>query len=342
MVREDDPGTSTANGDPDESDGPPARAVREPTPDDVTAARAVVTAHLRPTPVVPVRLPGVEGEVLLKLESLQPTGSFKVRGALAAVAAYAPSAGRVVTPSAGNAALGVAFAAARLGVPATLVVPETASAAKVAALRELGADLVLHGADYEEAERHALALAAEGAAFVSPYNDPHVIAGQSTVGDEVGDQVGDDVTLLVPVGGGGLVSGCALWAAERPRVHLVGVESAASPAVSSAVRAGRIVTVEVGPTIADGLGGNIEPGSVTPAVAGRRVDTWVQVPEDLLRTAVRLLATRCGLVVEGAGAVGVAALLGGLVEPAPGTAPVVLVTGRNIAPALLAELLTTG
>src|SRR5690606_35992544 len=110
-------------------------------------------------------------------------------------------------------------------------------------------------------------------------------------------------------------------AAERPGVHLVGVESAASPAVSSAVRAGRIVTVEVGPTIADGLGGNIEPGSVTPAVAGRRVDTWVQVPEDLLRTAVRLLATRCGLVVEGAGAVGVAALLGGLVEPAPGTAP---------------------
>src|SRR5690606_2167427 len=203
-------------------------------------------------------------------------------------------------------------------------------------------DLVLHGADYEEAERHALALAAEGAALVSPYNDPHVIAGQSTVGDEVGDQVGDDVTLLVPVGGGGLVAGCALWAAERPGVHLVGVESAASPAVSSAVRAGRIVTVEVGPTIADGLGGNIEPGSVTPAVAGRRVDTWVQVPEDLLRTAVRLLATRCGLVVEGAGAVGVAALLGGLVEPAPGTAPVVLVTGRNIAPALLAELLTTG
>src|SRR5690606_10100599 len=109
MVREDDPGTSTANGDPGGRGGLPVRAVREPTPDDVTAARAVVTAHLRPTPVVPVRLPGVEGEVLLKLESLQPTGSFKVRGALAAVAAYAASAGRVVTPSAGNAALGVAF-----------------------------------------------------------------------------------------------------------------------------------------------------------------------------------------------------------------------------------------
>jgi threonine dehydratase len=323
---------------PEGADAPWIRPVDEPTAADVSTARLVVAEHLRPTPVVPVHLPGIDGEVLAKVETLQPTGSFKVRGALAALAAYASSAKRVVTPSAGNAALGVAFAAQRLGVPATLVVPETASPAKVAALRALDVDLVQHGADYEAAERHALDLARRGAAFVSPYNDPHVIAGQSTLGDEVGEQVGDDVTLVVPVGGGGLVAGCAVWAGDHPPTRLVGVEAAASPSVSSAVAAGRIVTLDIDPSIADGLGGNLEPGAVTPAIAARRVDSWVQVDEEQIRRAIRTLATRCGLVAEGAAAVGFAALVAGLVE-VRGT-PVVVLTGRNIAPELLAEILT--
>jgi len=311
--------------------------VAEPTADDVAAARRVVREHLRPTPVVPVSLPGVDDEVLLKLETMQPTGSFKVRGALAALAAYGADVGRVVTPSAGNAALGVAFAAERLGVPATVVVPENASAAKVAALRRFAVELVQHGKDYEAAERHALHLAARGAALVSPYNDPHVIAGQSTVGDEIAEQVGDEITLVVPVGGGGLVAGSALWAADHPATRLVGVEAAGSPAVSAAVAAGRIVPVEVTPSIADGLGGNLEPGAVTPAVAGRRVDDWVQVDEAEIRTAIRTLATQCGLVAEGAAAAAVAGVLTGRVE-VRGSAVVVL-SGRNIAPPLLAEIL---
>lgn len=315
----------------------PARHVTEPGAADIAAAREVVARHLPATPLVPVRLPGVDAQVLAKLETLQPTGSFKVRGALAAVASYAGSADRVVTPSAGNAALGIAFAAGRLGVPATLVVPETASAAKVAALRALDVDLVLHGADYEAAERHALDLARDGAAFVSPYNDPHVIAGQLTLGDEIDRQVGDEVTLVVPVGGGGLVAGCALWAEEHPSTRLVGVEAAASPSVSRAVAAGRIERVPIAPTIADGLGGNLEPGAVTPAIASRRVDSWLRVDEAQIRDAIRALATGCGLVAEGAAAVGVAALSAGLV-PTRGT-PVVVLTGRNIAPELLAEII---
>jgi threonine dehydratase len=335
----------------------PARHVELPTPDDLTAARKLVAEHLPPTPVVRVRLPGPGGpgdevEAVLKLETMQPTGSFKVRGALVAVAAAAAGrAGPVVTASAGNHGLGVAFAAGRLGVPATVVVPTTASPAKVGALRRMDVELVQHGDDYEGAERHALALAERGATFVSPYNDRHVMAGQATVAAEVAEQVGEDVTLVVPVGGGGLIGGIALGVAARDggpdagagpagRTRVVGVEAAASPAVSAAVAAGAAVTVPIGETLADGLGGNLEPGAVTPDAARGRVHSWVQVGEPAIAGAIRALVTRCGLVAEAAAAVAPAALMGGLV-PVVGT-PVVVLTGRNIAAGLLARLLAGG
>ena len=313
---------------------------------DLAAARAVVAEHLIPTPVVPVHLPGAAGEVLLKLETMQPTGSFKVRGALAALSAYGrdpDGSFRAVTASAGNHGLGLAFAAGRLGVRAAVVVPTTASAAKVGALARMDVELVEHGDDYEAAERHALALASGGdAVFVSPYNDRYVIAGQSTVAAEVADQVGDDVTLVVPVGGGGLVAAIALRAShDSPATRVVGVEAAASPAVSAAVAAGgRVVSVPIGPTLADGLGDNIEPAAVTPRLALGRVHAFVQVGEDAIAEAIRVLATGCGLVAEGAAAVAVAALIEGAV-PIAGR-PVAVLTGRNIAPALLARLLTDG
>jgi threonine dehydratase len=222
-------------------------------------------------------------------------------------------------------------------VRATVVVPTTASAAKVEALRHMDVELVLHGDDYEASERHALGLAERGAVFVSPYNDRHVIAGQSTVAAELVDQVGRDVTLVVPVGGGGLLAGIALGLAGEGATRIVGVEAAASPAVSFAVEAGHIATVPIGRTLADGLGGNLEPGAVTPDGARGRVHGFVHVEEDGIAEAIRVLATRCGLVAEGAAAVGVAALLAGKV-PLAGP-PVVVLTGRNIAPDLLARLL---
>jgi threonine dehydratase len=329
------------------------RQVRPPGPDEQRAAAAVVAAHLRPTPLVPVRLPGVDGEVLVKLESVQPTGSFKVRGALAAVAAYgaagpaspgaagsggAPAA-RVVTASAGNHGLGVAFAGDRLGVPATVVVPTTASVAKVEALGRFAIDLVQHGDDYEQAEAHALALADEvGGVFVSAYNDAHVMAGQATMAAEVMDQAGEDVTLLVPVSGGGLLAGSALAAAGHPGLTVVGVEASTSPALSAAIAAGGSpVTVPVSPSLADGLSGNLEPGSVTPAIAAPGIAGIVGVDEDAIAGAMRTLVTHAGLVAEGAAAVGFAALMAGIV-PLAGR-PVVALTGRNVAPALLARVL---
>ena len=296
----------------------------------------MVAAHLRPTPVVPLELPGGV-EVLAKLDSLQPTGSFKLRGALAALSALGSPGVRVVGASAGNHALALVEAARRLGLRATVVVPRTGSAAKLAALRRLHADLVVHGDDYDQAERHALELADAGGAYVSAYNDPHVIAGQATWAAETAAGLPGGATLVVPVGGGGLLAGTLLWAADRPDVRVVGVEAAASRALSAAVAAGRVVAVPVAPTLADGLAGNLEAGSVTPALARGRVHAIVAVTEEEIERAIRFLAAS-GLVVEGSGAVGVAALLAGRV-PADGGTVAALLTGRNIAAGTLARVL---
>lgn len=313
-----------------------------PSDDHLAAAYDVVSAHLERTPVVTLRLSGIAGPVLAKLETLQPTGSFKVRGALAACAAYAAEGARIVTASAGNHGLGIAFAATRLGVPATVVVPETASPAKVAALRSFDVDLRQIGRSYDEAESAALQIAAQDGRFVSAYNDPHVIAGQATLARELLDQV-EPATVLVPVGGGGLAAGTARVLAGRPGWHVVGVEAARSPVVSSAMAAGRVVPVEVGETIADGLAGNIEPDSITPALLAVTNTPVCGAPESAIRSAVVQLATEGGLVVEGSGAVGVAALREGIVGSSSGSrspgVTVVLLTGRNIATRLLCELL---
>jgi threonine dehydratase len=309
-----------------------------PTEGDLARAWSVVRAHLDPTPVLTTEAD--EGG-LLKLECLQPTGSFKVRGALAAVAAL-PEPDRVagvVTASAGNHALGVAFAAGRLGVPATVVVPVTASGAKVEALGRFPVRVRQHGEGYSDAERFALDLAARGATFVSAYNDPHVIAGQGSLAAELRKQLDGPLTIVAPLGGGGLVAGLSLWAADHRDVRVVGVEAEASQAVSAAVAAGRIVDVAVGPTLADGLAGNLEPGCVTPALIAAHTAALVAVSEREIRRAIRFLAARHGLVAEGAGAVAVAALLAGKVEA---TGPVVaVVTGRNITLPVLAEVLGT-
>ena len=313
----------------------PVRPVRAPTLDDLESAWQTVHSVLEPTPLVasPIAPTGS-----LKLETLQPTGSFKVRGGVAGVSAL-PHDQRAVTASAGNHGLGVAWASARLGRQATVVVPEHSSAAKLAALRTYPIELVEHGADYEAAEKYALELgAAEGVSFVSPYNDPFVIAGQATIGRELDNQAPGELTVVAPVGGGGLLAGLALWARSRPGVRLAGVESSESRGISAAVAAGHIVHVAVGDTIADGLAGNLEPGSVTVGlVAGAQL---VAVDDDELRAAMRWLFANHGLVTEGSGAAGIAAVLGGKVDIAGRL--VVVVTGRNIAADRFAKILRGG
>ncbi|MET9800366.1 pyridoxal-phosphate dependent enzyme [Streptomyces sp. NPDC006368] len=295
-----------------------------------------MSAHLSFTPVDCGSGRGSPTEPLLKLESLQPTGSFKVRGALNALASLGPAA-KVVTASAGNHGLGVAFAARALGRPVTVVLARNASPAKVSQLRRFGVDLVQVGMSFDDAEDYALKLAAQGAYYLSAYNDPEVIAGQGTIGYELDRQLEGDLTVVCGVGGGGLAAGLGLWASTRPGVRIVGVESEVSTAVSAAVHAGGDVTVDIGETLADGLAGNVEPGSVTLGLIGRHVHQLVTVSESEIRTALRHLAAERGYVAEGAGAAAVAALLAGKVEP-HGRA-VAVVSGRNIALPALASVL---
>jgi threonine dehydratase len=315
------------------------RLVSPPGEAELAAALDAVAARLAPTPLV--RAPGLGEDVWLKLESLQPTGSFKVRGALAALSAL-PASASVVTASAGNHGLGVAWAATALGRRATVVVPDNASPAKLAALERFDVVLERVGSSYDEAEAHALSLTAQGAVYVSPYNDPRVIAGQATIGAEIDAALGSsagDLTVVTPLGGGGLASGLGLWSSGRAggRARVVAVEAERSRAFRTALDAGAITPFAPEPTIADGLGGNLEPGSVTFELVRDYVDAVLASPEPEIEDAIRGLASSAGVVAEGAAACAAAAVLAGRVR-APG--PVVLVvTGRNIARARLAEVL---
>lgn len=309
------------------------RTVRCPTVDDLYQAYEVVSQHLLPTPVITSnQIP----DLWLKLETVQPTGSFKVRGALNALAS-APSDSHLVTASAGNHGLGVAWASAVTGRRATIVVSRRASLAKVSALRSLGADLVEVGESYDDAERHATELAAAGRMYLSAYNDTSVIAGQGTIGLELDNQVDRPLTVVVPVGGGGLAAGLGLWASQRDDVTIVGVESELSQAVSAAVRTGSYDDVVIGATLADGMAGNIENGSVTVDMIRDHVDELITVSEQELRHAIAMLITRYGVVSEASGAVPMAAVLAGKVRTDRTT--VCIVSGRNIAVPILNDVL---
>jgi threonine dehydratase len=241
-----------------------------------------------------------------------------VRGALNALLL---SDEPVVTASAGNFGLGIAWAAQQLGRSATVVVAETASPAKIAKLRRFESELVIHGADYDEAERHALSLPGR---YVSPYNDTDVIAGAGTIGLELPDAE----TIVIPIGGGGLASGIRL--ATRARV--IGVVPANFPAMRVALEAGEVVEIDGEWTVADALHGNIEPGSVTVDML-RGVDV-VEVTEAELVSAMRALALEHGIVVEGAGAAAVAAIRSGKAPDG-----VAILSGRNVTAEVLGAAL---
>lgn len=274
-------------------------------------------------------------DVWLKFECFQRTGSFKLRGALNALIALGPEERRVVTASAGNHGLGVARAAALLGQVATVVVPETASQAKVDALRQSGAELILHGPTYDEAETEGLRLARDGPMrFISPYNDEAVIAGGGTVALEILEDLPTTRVIVVPTGGGGLISGVGVAAHGLDSgVTVYGVQSEASPALHAALEHGEVVTVPVGDSLADGLSGNIEKDSITLGLIQQHVHEMTLVSEAAIAKAMRWLLINERVVAEGSAAVGVAALLTGQLAPA---GPIVVVlTGRNVAPKLL-------
>jgi threonine dehydratase len=241
------------------------RYVRPPTLDEVHHAARFIARILPPTPLAAP----VDGtSPVLKLEGLQPTGSFKVRGALAALESLAPDRA-VVTASAGNHALGIAYAATRLRRRATVVTSTTAAEAKIGAIRRFNVELIQAGNSFDDAESRALRLGGrEDFHYVSAYNDPYVIAGQASIGFELGRQLEGPLTVVCGVGGGGLASGLGLWATTRSDVRIVGVESAASTALSAAIQAGRQISMTIGPTVAVVSGRNISPAELGGILAG--------------------------------------------------------------------------
>ena len=248
----------------------------------------------------------------VKLENLQMTGSFKERGAANLLPQLTAEERRrgVIAASAGNHGLAVAFHAARLGVPATIVMPEYAPLIKVTNARRYGAEVILHGSNYDAAYERARALETErGLIFVHPFDDPRVIAGQATLGLELLEQLPEVEAVVVPVGGGGLIGGVALAVkGTRADVQVIGVQSAALPAMTRSLEAGQRVRVDSAPTIADGIAVR-QVGSLTLELAQAWVDRVVTVDEEELSNAVLLLLEIEKTVVEGAGAAPLAALL---------------------------------
>lgn len=317
------------------------RHVEAPSTEQLEAATRVIADHLVATPTVTLRLRG--RPVLAKLECLQITGSFKIRGALAAIdAAHRDDPhGAVITSSAGNHGLGIAHAASILHVPATVVVPANASAAKVRKLRNYDIELIQFGLSYDEAQAHALELAdARSIRYISPFNDTNVIAGQATVFHEMLTQAPEIEHVVVPVGGGGLVSGVLLARAAHARldVRVTGVQPEASAAMYHVLRGTAMDDVRHRPTIADGLAGGGDAGAVTNGLIATHEVPLVLVDEHMIRQGVREAAESNGVVLEGSAATPYAAIVRGLVGDEDSRIGFIA-SGRNISHELLVELL---
>ena len=318
-----------------------------PTLEDVEAARKRLHGVVHRTPVTPSATfsERTGGDVVLKLENLQRTGSFKIRGAYNKIASLDAAARErgVVAASAGNHAQGVALGARLAGIPATIVMPERASITKAEAVRGYGAELILHGRDYNEAEAKAKAIRDErGMTFVHAFDDPHVVAGQGTIGLEILEDVPDVETVVVPVGGGGLVAGIALAIkAKRPDVRVVAVEPAGAAKLAESLRKGSAHLLPSVSTIADGLAAR-RVGELPFEAIRRHVTDVVQVDDDETAMAILLLLERAKTLVEGAGGVALAALLAGKVNLRPNEKTVVLLSGGNIDVTLLDHILQRG
>jgi len=312
---------------------------------DIEAAAEAMRGQVRETPVWPISvpMPGQDRELLAKCEHLQRTGSFKIRGALNFVRLLPPEQAErgLVAMSAGNHAQGVALAGAARGVKVTIVVPSTAPLAKINATRALGARVVVHGSSLDEARAEALAIAGhEGRVFVPPFDDDAVIAGQGTLALEVLRQAPDIDEVLIPAGGGGLLAGCAVaFKALKPSIRVIGVQSAAMDGVCRSFAAGRVVTTPPARTIADGVAVS-GPSERTFALIHQFVEEMVSVSDEAIAQAVVLMIERSRMVVEGAGVLGVAALMAGRYQPR-GKALVVL-SGGNIDINLLGSIVRRG
>lgn len=306
----------------------------------VIEAEARIRPHVRVTPVE--RSPALSElagcDVWLKLENLQVTGSFKIRGVLSKFLALDPAelARGAITASTGNHGLASAHASRLLGARIEIVLPEGANPWRVDALRASGADLSFHGSECAESEAWARAEALRtGRLYIPPYSDPLVVAGQGTISLELMREPARMDVLAAAVGGGGLMSGMGAVVKERRApTRLLGCVPENSPAMYDSVKAGRIVASEVRPTLSDSTAGNIEPGAITFDLCRRYVDDWALVSEEEIRRAVRLVFKEHDMLIEGAAGVAVAGFLGAIdrLELNPDSTAVIIVCGGNVNP----------
>jgi len=317
------------------------RQVQPPTSKQLEDARRVIADYLEPTPTVTLMLRG--RPVATKMESFQPTGAFKIRGALSALDAARRDdpGGAVITSSAGNHGLGIAHAAQLLGMHATVVVPTNASDAKIKKLRNYDIELIQAGTSYDGAQAHAKQLADERSLhFVSPFNDTYVIAGQATAFFEMLQQAPEMEHVVISVGGGGLLSGFLLARREcnREDIEVTGVQPERSSSLYHVLRGMKMSDVIHQPTIADGLAGGGDEDSVTNDIVAQNKVPIVLVPEKEIRSAVREAALRNGVILEGSASASYAAITNNLIRDNERRVGFVA-CGRNISEELLLEIL---
>ena len=311
------------------------------TLDMIKEAREAMQGVAELTPIVTSRQLGEN--LVIKSENLQKTGSFKIRGAFNKIRTLSKEDADkgVIACSAGNHAQGVALSASRLGIRSIICMPEGAPVLKVQATRSYGAEVVLVPGAYDDAAAEAARLAEEhGYTFAHPFNDPYVIAGQGTIGLEIIEQVPDVEQIIVPIGGGGLISGVAAAVKlMRPNVKIIGVQAATVPSMFVSERNGYITTVKDGATIADGIH-VLTPGDLTFEMVREYVDEIVTVTEDEIAAAIVSLLEGPKTVVEGAGATSVAAFLFGKVDTSLKTCAIV--SGGNVDITTLSRIITKG
>ncbi|WP_448384561.1 threonine ammonia-lyase [Desulfosoma sp.] len=314
--------------------------------DDIRQAARLLQGRILRTPLVysPTFSRLFGAEVYLKLENLQKTGSFKIRGASYKILRHREAIGPqgVVAASAGNHAQGVALAARNAGVPAFIVMPEWASLTKQEATRSYGGTILLHGKTLGESLEKARELSAQGYTFIHPYDDADIITGQGTIGLEIVEDCPDVHAVLVPIGGGGLMAGIASAVkALRPETEVIGVQAAVCPSAFQALQEGRVVRVEGAQSIADGITVK-ELGRLTFEILSRTVSRIILVDEEHIAEAVLFLLERKKVLAEGAGAVPLGALLMGETQWPAGAKIVLVVSGGNVDSPLLGRILTKG
>jgi len=313
---------------------------------DVKDAREKIGNLIKRTPLMHSRFLSnfCGGEVYLKLENLQITNSFKIRGALNRMLHLSTEEMKrgIVTVSSGNHALAVAIGAEKLNISAKIIIPRNTPKVKIDNIKKYNVELILYGNIYDEAEQKAMKLAKEdGLTYISPYNDKLVIAGHGTIGLEIMEDLPSVDTVIVPVGGGGLISGIGLTLKSvKSGVQIIGVQSEASPVMYESLKAGKIVDVEMRESIAEGLFGGIEKESITFGMIQKYVDDFILVKEETIRKAIYLLWDKEKQVAEGSGAVAIAPILENK-SLFKGKTIVAVISGGNIEEKLFRNILTS-